>query len=459
MGLQVTPNKQTNVPFSKKPVTCFYCDKLGHVSRECRSRIATERQTHQSVPVKAEPQMQTPSTTPSRPVRREVTCWTCQQKGHKSPQCPQRLNQVKRVQIPSEKIVPLRENELFDSVGSHRMPITCDSGADISVVPEDSVTAEKFTGTTCQVDSFNKVRSTGKLSNITITIDGTIFKRKAVTQPGKDLAWTACLSVHYSNKDEKDFIAQPMDNTFKLLEEQTCYLPPEMKNGILNSGLMVSEGTVVTAEPEEREIIKQEIEQEQEKVEQKKEEVEQRESDDVVLVTAEKAFVDVEEVGELVESSAEDEGIQGMSIQGITHCVPRNQLAQATLDDPSLEPVRILAAENKEGYHFTDGILFRTRLDQFGQAREQICLPKQYRSKCITLAHNHFGYQGRNKMVQLIRPFFHWPTITKDCLTHVRNCDTCQRMDKSNPRHNTMQAREVALRIKYSIKNSHYRHS
>ena len=199
------------------------------------------------------------------------------------------------------------------------------------------------------------------MCNITITIDGRTFKRKAVTQPGKDLAWTAFFSVHYSNKDERDFIAQQMDNKFKLLEEPTCYLPPEMKNGILKSGLMVSEGTVVTAEPEEREIVKKEIEQEQEKVEQKKEEVEQRESDDVVLVMAETPLVNAEEVGELVEGSAEDEGIQGMSIQGITHSVPRNQLAQATLDDPSLEPVRILAAENKEGYHFTDGILLQTR--------------------------------------------------------------------------------------------------
>ena len=68
---------------------------------------------------------------------------------------------MKRVQIPSEKIVPLIENKLFGSVGSHRMPITCDSGADISVVPEECVMAEQFTGTKCQVDSFDKVRSTG----------------------------------------------------------------------------------------------------------------------------------------------------------------------------------------------------------------------------------------------------------------------------------------------------------
>ena len=176
------------------------------MSRECRSRLAGERQTQQPGLVKTEPQSQSMNTTPVRPVKREVTCFTCQQKGHKSPQCPQRQSQVKRIQIPSDKVVPLRDNELFGSVGDHKLPITCDSGADISVVPEECVLPEQLTGSTCQVDSFSKIRSTGKLCNITITINGRPFQRKAVTQPGSDLAWTACLSLPFANREERDFI-------------------------------------------------------------------------------------------------------------------------------------------------------------------------------------------------------------------------------------------------------------
>ena len=66
--------------------------------------------------------------------------------------------------------MPLRDNELFGSIGNHRMPITCDSGADITVVPEECVNSDQFIGATCEVYSFNKVRSTGKLCNVTITI-------------------------------------------------------------------------------------------------------------------------------------------------------------------------------------------------------------------------------------------------------------------------------------------------
>ena len=90
-----------------------------------------------------------------------------------------------------------------------------------------------------------------------------------------------------------------------------------------------------------------------------------------------------------------------------------------------------------------DDILFRIRLDPFGQPREQICLPKQYRARCLKLAHTNFGHQGRTKMVEIIRPFFHWPTLTRDCLAYAKSCDTCQRMDKTSPKHNTMQLREM----------------
>ena len=48
-------------------------------------------------------------------------------------------------------------------------------------------------------------------------------------------------------------------------------------------------------------------------------------------------------------------------------------------------------------------------------------------------------------MSELIKPFFHWGSITTDCLNIVRKCDKCQRMDKTNPKHNTMQAREVVF--------------
>ena len=176
--------------------------------------------------VKTEPQASSQPVQAVRQTKREVTCFTCQQKGHKSPQCPQRMNQVKKIQIPSDKLVPLRHNELFGSVGCHRLPATCNTGAEVSVVPEECVSPEEFTGKTCQVDSFNRVRSTGRECNVTITIQGRKFPRRAVTQPEKDLTLTACLKLSLSDMEEILFIAEQMKDKSKLMDIQTCYIPP-----------------------------------------------------------------------------------------------------------------------------------------------------------------------------------------------------------------------------------------
>ena len=138
--------KQT---FVKKLVSYFYCGNQSHISKDCRSRIAKER----AQPMQSEPMIKSETPEPvtgtnTRPVRKDITCFSCHQKGHKSPQCPQKQTHIKKIQIPSYKVVPLRGNELFGSVGVHRLPITCESGANISVVPEECVSLDQFTGET-----------------------------------------------------------------------------------------------------------------------------------------------------------------------------------------------------------------------------------------------------------------------------------------------------------------------
>ena len=155
------------------------------------------------------------------------------------------------------------------------------------------------------------------------------------------------------------------------------------------------------------------------------------------------ASVLVEGDGVSLGGSADQEGTQDLTVEGIKNSIPRTDLAEATRDDKTLQHLYKLATLEKEGYYLKDNILYRTRLDVFGSPREQICLPTPYRQKCLHLAHNNFGHQGRTKMTDLIRPYFHWPSMTKDCLTHVRQCETRQRMDKTTPRPNRMQLIEM----------------
>ena len=68
---------------AKKVITCFFCGKQGHVSGECRTRIASEG-SHK-VPPSTAP---VAAAVPSQADRKPVVCILCHQVGHKSPQCP-----------------------------------------------------------------------------------------------------------------------------------------------------------------------------------------------------------------------------------------------------------------------------------------------------------------------------------------------------------------------------------
>ena len=145
-----------------------------------------------------------------------------------------------------------------------------------------------------------------------------------------------------------DFVMQLMQNKFKLKEEEALYVSPEMKDGILKSGLIVSEGTLVAAKPVDSFVVDQEAGQSLSTEEAiiddvVAEEVEQMDTERVVLELAENPLVDGEVEGESLGGSAEDKGTQELSVQRITENIPRTQLAQSTREDPSLQPLVRLA--------------------------------------------------------------------------------------------------------------------
>ena len=460
-------------PFSKtyrKPGACFHCGKPGHFSKDCRTRQAEERPpyTQQLPVVKQEPlpysssapltDSHTRVTSGPRPVRREVTCFNCQQKGHKSPQCP--LKQVKCVQVPMTKPVLLKDNELMGSIGAHVLPVTCDSGADITIVPEECVQQSDFTGETCEVSSFNRVVSSGKICNVEVKLGDRTFKRKAVAQPGKDLGWTICLSLPYRKKDDREFVSALMDTKFQLDEEKRMYIPPVMEDGVIQATPMVCAGnTNIAAAHTSQDSVPlnntdlDEVEEcleegESETVETKgevREEAAELGDGDDLLGVEENSLVSVEAAVGSLDGSAEIEGKQEtLVLDGIHQLDSNGTLANETLTDPTLAHIRELARLEKEGYHQKKDIIYRTRLNIKGEPEDQICVPEKLRLKCMNMAHGKFGHQGRNKMIELMRPYFYWPTMSRDCMLHIRGCETCQKQDKAKMRPNPMQLRETS---------------
>ena len=188
-------------------------------------------------------------------------------------------------------------------------------------------------------------------------------------------------------------------------EEDTSYLPPEMKQGILLSGVLVSEGVLIkqmnapvtstitevcnesVVPPVDSGDVVESSENSEEVRTVVDEADELRGNSADVLVNEEIPSVLGEAAGEPLGSSAAEGVDQEISMEGIRNDIPRSQLVERTLSDKTLEPMLKLAKMGKEGYHLESGIVFRTRLDSFGQTKEQICLPLEYRHKCLQLAH------------------------------------------------------------------------
>ena len=119
----------------------------------------------------------------------------------------------------------------------------------------------------------------------------------------------------------------------------------------------------------------------------------------------------------------------------------RVKLAEAIKVDSTLATARALADQIAEGYHWNQGLLFRTRLDVLGDSSEQLCLPLPYHSRCLSLAHEQFGHASHNKMCLRIKRLFYWLSMTADVSHHCKSCDKCQKHTKQSPKVMLMQER------------------
>ena len=362
------------------------------------------------------------------------------------------------MKIPEDKIVSLRRNEVFGSVGPHRMPITCDTGADVTVVPDKCVEPHQRTGEFCELKAFNDSKSTGEWCMVDITVDDITFQKKAVTQLGESLGWLVCLSLDMADPTEGQFLLEKMQQRAAMSWEEILYMPPEVRDGFLVSGILAAEAeavqvkrNVVVANVEKntqtesgRQVPVQSAATEaQEKVAEKVEVEDKAEEVGDVLVAEDDNLVVDEAEGAPSEGSAVPEGEKDLDISSIRQVMSRSDLAEATKSDHSLEPLFKLGEADREGYHTSQGLLFRTQRDNFESTIEQLCIPSSHRQKCLVATHSNFGHQGRNKMLMLLRPHFYWPNMSRDCRDFVRSCDRCQVTDKSVPKPQTMVERTV----------------
>jgi len=261
-----------------------------------------------------------------------------------------------------------------------------------------------------------------------------------VAVKGSLINWTPCFQVSFSTGDDLDYLKGLAKERQKTMGEQ-LYVQPRVEKGRLQTGYLVSKGEVnlidlescdssvvksgkavkitnedvLAAEKECKNLMAIDISDNVEEEDTMEEEYGDHDEMDEEIRNVE-ASVSVEADGDASGGCAGQDG--DLILEGIKGT--RSVLVEGTKTDESLHVAKGLAERRQEGYRYVDGVVIRTRMDRTGDSKDQICLPKPLRNECMRLAHTKFGHMGRNKMCQLIKPYFYWPNLFKDCQLFIK---------------------------------------
>jgi len=275
------------------------------------------------------------------------------------------------VLIQEDKIERLADNDIMANLGGKRIPMTFDSGAQISVVPIELVKPEELTGETSKCKgAFTKNEwSEGKVANVTFQVGADLFQTRALSVPGEEMEWTAILRVDISDMDMLTKINKITKEKEKVPEADLHYLPPRILDGHVQGAVLVSEGEVVEKEVQcvegEQVVAKpQDSEPDTDHAMVEGDDVEV--SEQVLAGEVDLPSVAGEAEGDTQGGSADTGMTDTITVESITSDTPRVKLAQLTVTDPTLKTARVLADKEAEGYHWEDDLLFRSRLDEWG---------------------------------------------------------------------------------------------
>ena len=148
--------------------------------------------------------------------------------------------------------------------------------------------------------------------------------------------------------------------------------------------------------------------------------------------------------GDTVESDldaiqeCEDENVQAVVAKdGVELPLPEASkddivlLQELTKSDEILASNRYWADKSEKGYFWKNGLVYHHKLECWDGPRQKIVVPQSFRSKILTLAHEHCGHLGVNKMRKLIGT---WTGLQSDIVRHCAACEVCQKNSKGKPK-------------------------
>ena len=185
---------------------------MGHFARDCKKK--GEGEIHQAQGI--------------IPEWKKVKCYGCGEEGHEEPDFPKAKSKtVKRVERQHEGIQTLRGNELLAKVEGYSIPMTIDSGAEISVIPKELLDVVKYTGRTEVMKSYTESYEPREVpvAEVTMEIGGHKVVREVALVDGNNLSWRGSFASKFNDTEDVSLYIELSKIRCSLRGNQLKYTP------------------------------------------------------------------------------------------------------------------------------------------------------------------------------------------------------------------------------------------
>ena len=421
---------------------CFKCGKPGHKAADCwgtRNNHSSYRPSNNVSTSSSEVKVTSP----------KVVCYTCGVDGHKTPQCPRLVNKdlrskpVKRITQGSDVCA-----RLVGKVNGCEVAIVMDSGAAISVVPEDMVSPRNLTGEWVSVAGLFQAREV-QLAVVPFEIGGRQWEERVAVRPSDS---AGPKEVIYG-LDLRSALSRRLIALIEVNE-------PVVVGRVITRAEAQAEQRQQKADEaivaEECPIVKNLNENGRANKGRQKNDMVEKEVDSVVEERQDILGIDAEvaeaKLGEEKDTSVLDEAVNlGLGEEYVLRTesqkdpdldIPSVRLGSSGKDkliremkrDPTLEKCRQLADEQEEGFLWRNGLLSKIRLTCTSEKEYVLVLPKSVRERVLKMAHEGLQHMGARRVKELISQRFIWPRLGQDVVEHVKSCGICQKNSRAQGR-------------------------